>query len=326
MSDVLVEFGFKVHRGLATERAVEPRAVVKDFDPFKDGRARLGACGEGLPMDQTAFEGAPEAFHHGVVVAVAAAAHAGEDSGLLAQNVESRSVNLSNATEETTARCLETQKKCEAAAQRLEKLTKDIGKQIDVAGIVESIRKSVDAGVNKEVIKPFMRRTEELSESVLPTLEKINYATEQAARVWPTRIWEMALTCGLVLGLAVAIFGTGIAWWKIRQHYNATLADQIVSAGRTLEQNKAAFQLLAAANVPIKVMHSTDADGQPIAANYVLVIDGAQSAEMRQNAGCIFFNSPRQEKDIEEMLHDTQQRLNELEKLAQPTASRGRAA
>ena len=35
--DVLVEFGFKVHRGLEAERAVEPRAVVKDLDSFEDG-------------------------------------------------------------------------------------------------------------------------------------------------------------------------------------------------------------------------------------------------------------------------------------------------
>src|SRR5208337_570752 len=82
MSHVLVELSFKVHRGLAAERAVEPHPVVKDFDPFKDRRARLGARGEGLSMDQAAFERAPEAFHHGVVVAVAAAAHAGNDSGL----------------------------------------------------------------------------------------------------------------------------------------------------------------------------------------------------------------------------------------------------
>jgi hypothetical protein len=33
----LVEFGFKVHRGLIAERAVESRAVVKDFDPLEDG-------------------------------------------------------------------------------------------------------------------------------------------------------------------------------------------------------------------------------------------------------------------------------------------------
>jgi hypothetical protein len=239
-----------------------------------------------------------------------------DEVGLLAQDIERRSVNLSNATEETTARCLETQKKCEAAAQRIEKITRDVGKQMDVAGIVESIRKSVDAGVNKEVIEPFMQRTEELSEKVLPTLESIQNASEQAARVWPTRIWEMALTCGVMLGLAVAIFGTGIAWWEIRQHYNTTLADQIASTARTVEQNKAAFQLLAAANVPVQVTQSVDPNGQPIAANYVLMIDGAQAAEMRGNTGCIFFYSPRQQKDIEEMLHDTENRLDALEKLA----------
>src|SRR5581483_194946 len=80
--DVLVEFGFKVHRGFVTERAVEPRSVVKDFDPLEDGRARLGARGKATTMDQFAFHGAPKAFHHGVVVTVAASAHAGNHSGL----------------------------------------------------------------------------------------------------------------------------------------------------------------------------------------------------------------------------------------------------
>ena len=46
MSHGLVELGFKVHRGLVAERAVEPRAVVKDFDPFKDRGASLGTRGE----------------------------------------------------------------------------------------------------------------------------------------------------------------------------------------------------------------------------------------------------------------------------------------
>jgi hypothetical protein len=43
--DVLVEFGFKVHRGLMAESAVEPHPVVKDFDPVEDGRASLGPRG-----------------------------------------------------------------------------------------------------------------------------------------------------------------------------------------------------------------------------------------------------------------------------------------
>jgi len=76
----VVEFGFKVHRRLEAAGAVEPLAVVKDFDPFKDRRACVGARGEAMAMNQFAFHGAPEAFHHGVVVAVAAPAHAWNDA------------------------------------------------------------------------------------------------------------------------------------------------------------------------------------------------------------------------------------------------------
>jgi len=82
--DVLVEFGFKVHRGLATEGAVEPHPVVKDFDPFKDGGLGLGARGELATMDEFAFEGAPEAFHHDVVVAVGVVLIGRAETGALA--------------------------------------------------------------------------------------------------------------------------------------------------------------------------------------------------------------------------------------------------
>jgi hypothetical protein len=76
MGHGLVDLVFKVHRGLVTERAVEPRAVVKNFDPLEDGGAGFGVGGEGAAMDQFAFEAAPEAFHGGVVVAVATSTHA----------------------------------------------------------------------------------------------------------------------------------------------------------------------------------------------------------------------------------------------------------
>jgi hypothetical protein len=61
---------------------VEPLPVLKDFDPFEDRGARLRSRGEVSPMDQVAFETAPEALHQRVVVAVAFTAHARLDTGL----------------------------------------------------------------------------------------------------------------------------------------------------------------------------------------------------------------------------------------------------
>ena len=87
---------------------------------------------------------------------------------------------------------------------------------MDTKAFIESIRQSVDAGVRANVITPFMERTEELSADVLPTLEKIRNANEEAGRIWPGRIWKMALTSGLLLGLAVAVVVTGMAYFKIK--------------------------------------------------------------------------------------------------------------
>ncbi len=231
-----------------------------------------------------------------------------EEIGLLAQTVETRSVNLDNLCEETTALCLATQEKCEAAAERLAKLTREIGQQVDTQGIVESIRQSVDAGVRAEVIQPFMQRTEELSADVLPSLEKIRNASEEAARAWPGRIWKMALISGLVLGLAVAIVGTGAAYFKIKTHYERTLADQIVSAEATLAQNQTAFRELAVANVPIRVVRVSDANTLP--SGYAMVIEAIYAAEERTNQndkeGIIYFSSQRKESELESIQREVQ--------------------
>jgi hypothetical protein len=231
-----------------------------------------------------------------------------EEIGILAQTVETKSVNLGNATEQTSALCLATQQKCETAAQRLAKLTKEIGQQVDTTAIVESIRKSVDAGVRAEVITPFMQRTEELSASVMPTLEKIRDASEEAARVWPGRIWKMALACGLVLGLAVAIVGTSAAYFKIKRHYDRTLAEQIASTEKTLAQNQSAFRELAVANVPVRVVRASD--GNTLRGGYAVVIEGIYTTEERTNQngkeGIIYFSSQRKESELESIQREVQ--------------------
>jgi len=57
-------------------------AVVKHFDVIEDLGARLGVCVKATAIDQLQFEGGPEAFHGGVVIAVAAPAHGGDQAGV----------------------------------------------------------------------------------------------------------------------------------------------------------------------------------------------------------------------------------------------------
>ena len=50
-------------------------AVVEDFDEIEDLGSGLEVGGELPAVDQFQFESAPEAFHGGVVVTIAPAAH-----------------------------------------------------------------------------------------------------------------------------------------------------------------------------------------------------------------------------------------------------------
>ena len=56
-------------------------AVVEDFDEVEDLEFGVSVAGEPAAVDQFQFEGTPEAFHCGVVVAVAPAAHGGDQAG-----------------------------------------------------------------------------------------------------------------------------------------------------------------------------------------------------------------------------------------------------
>lgn len=57
-------------------------AVVEGFDVIEDVGLGLAAGEEVTAVDQFQFEGAPEGFHEGVVVAVAFPAHGGDQAGL----------------------------------------------------------------------------------------------------------------------------------------------------------------------------------------------------------------------------------------------------
>lgn len=57
-------------------------AVIEGFDVVEDGGANFGKGGEALVIDDLVFETAPEGFDEGVVVAVAFAAHGGDQTVL----------------------------------------------------------------------------------------------------------------------------------------------------------------------------------------------------------------------------------------------------
>src|ERR1035441_4345824 len=68
--------------------AVEALAIVKDFDEIEDPGAGFRAGGKATAIDEFEFEGAPEAFHGGIVVTVALAAHGGHQLGCLERLAE----------------------------------------------------------------------------------------------------------------------------------------------------------------------------------------------------------------------------------------------
>ena len=54
--------------------------IIETFDVIEDGGAGLLVGGKCPAIDQFPFEGTPEAFHGGVVVAITRAAHGGDQA------------------------------------------------------------------------------------------------------------------------------------------------------------------------------------------------------------------------------------------------------
>lgn len=235
-----------------------------------------------------------------------------EEVGLLAQNVESRSVGLDNRFQETNELCVETQEKCEAAMREAADMIAKIAQMIDTNAIVDSVQKSVDAGVNERVIRPFMRRSEELAKSVLPTLKEIKHANEEAAQVWPGRIWKMALGCGLAVGLAVAAVVIWGGYFTIKGNYEQTLAEQIAETTGVTVQNRKVFDDLAVAGAAIYLARSSEANGNTTPSGFCLYIKGAQAVDLHEGEGRIFFLSPRSESELKSLHRATEQAVKRM--------------
>jgi hypothetical protein len=78
---LLAVFEFEIGWGKAAEGGVDALAIIERLDVVEDGGAGLAVGGEVAAVDELEFEGAPEALHGGVVVAVSAATHGGDEAG-----------------------------------------------------------------------------------------------------------------------------------------------------------------------------------------------------------------------------------------------------
>jgi len=85
---LLIIFGFEVIRGKEIKGAMKALRIIEAFDVIEDGGACLVVIGKLPTIEQFPFEGAPEAFHGGIVVTVSLTAHGKHQRGGLERVAE----------------------------------------------------------------------------------------------------------------------------------------------------------------------------------------------------------------------------------------------
>jgi hypothetical protein len=206
-----------------------------------------------------------------------------EEIGMIAKTIESRDVNIANHTAKLDELCKITQAKCNETIASIELTVKNAGSQVDTKAIAQKLEDTI-----KSTFLPLQVRADKLAQTVEPTLEKLNVASERAAKLWPGRIWRIALISGVIVGLSIAALGIGFSYWKIKRHYDTALAEQITSEAATLTHNQKAFIALGILNAPIHVARSTDSQGHFLPNTYCIYVEGAQEADMSDKTGAYF--------------------------------------
>jgi hypothetical protein len=152
-----------------------------------------------------------------------------------------------------------------------------------------------------------VQHTNDLAWKVMPTLEKIQAAADEAKSEWSKRIWKTAWTTSLFWSIGAAILIACLICLELTARYDRKMAIQIDDMARVMQFNQAAFHTLAVAQIPIKVS-PTENDSLVSPPGFVLVIEGAYAADLRQvngqNNGCIFFRSSVSQKQIRHLLPD----------------------
>ena len=224
-----------------------------------------------------------------------------EEVGMLAKAIEARDANITNHAEKTDALCRATQEKCDETIAAIELTVKNLGAQVDTKAIAQGVNSALESGIKEGIIAPFVQHTNDLAWKVMPTLEKIQDATDEAKSEWSKRIWKTAWTTSILWGVFAVVIFTCLICLKFADYYDHKMAAQIANVAQVMKFNQAAFQKLAVAQVPIQVL-PTQNDGLDSPPGFVLVMEGAYAADLRQvngrNNGCIFFRSSVPKKQI----------------------------
>ena len=230
-----------------------------------------------------------------------------EEINSLAKTIETRDANITNHAEKTDELCRATQEKCNETIAAIELTVKNLGAQVDTKAIVQGIQNSIQSGIDQKIIAPFVQHTNDLAWKVMPTLEKIQDAADEAKSEWSKRIWKTAWTTSLFWSIGAAILIACLSCLEVAARYDHKMAIQINDMARVMKFNQAAFQKLAVAQIPIQVL-PTQNDGLDSPPGFVLVMEGAYAADLRQvngqNNGCIFFRSSVSQKQIRHLLRD----------------------
>jgi hypothetical protein len=172
---------------------------------------------------------------------------------------------------------------------------------VDIKAIAKGVNSALESGIKEGIIAPFIRHTENLVIYVMPTLKSIRESADAAKSEWTKRIWKTAWTTSILWSIFAVVIFTCLICLKFTDYYDHKMAVQIANVAQVMKFNQAAFQKLAVAQIPIKVL-PTQNDGLDSPPGFVLVMEGAYAADLRQvngqNNGCIFFRSSVPEKQI----------------------------
>jgi hypothetical protein len=236
---------------------------------------------------------------------------------MIAKTIEARDVNITNHATKTDELCKITQAKCDETIASVELMVKNLGAHMDTKAIVQGIKAALDKGIKDEIISPFVQHSKELGEQVLPALKQIKEVSTEAHTLWMKHIWKTAWAGSFMV--TFLLFGLGLlGFYHFFDNYaEREAAGKIAEVERVMNYNQEAFQQLAIAQVPIHVTR-TQSYGVANPQNFALVVEGADSAEMRQEDGkkngYIFVSSHLPEDQIQSL-------QQEIDKLTQITNS-----